>query len=154
MASCCAMFRTQTLHACVESKLAPAIFCGIAATLAQIEMPAHWFSFRCSEFQALEFFRNLGWFFVSGAWFLQRLRLVPTSMVSLSFVAFWMSTIDSRGNARQCNQVHINSRIVHQTQKNSIQRWWFVFLTNEGPTELRCHDVKKFHGLHEGSGQG
>ena len=31
-------------HACMVPKLAPAIFRGVDATLAQIEMPAHWFS--------------------------------------------------------------------------------------------------------------
>ena len=37
-------------------------FLWVVATLAQIVKLAHRFSFRRSEFQALEFFRNFGWF--------------------------------------------------------------------------------------------
>ena len=114
------------------SKLAPAIFCGLLQPLLKLK-------FRRSKFQALELLANFGWFLISRSLLLQRLRFGTTSGSLPQFPLDSEQELQRQcGNAIRCTFT-LGSCI---KRKKSIQGRRLVFLTNKGPTELRCHHVE------------
>ena len=129
------MLRFEAAHACMETELAPSILDLVVASLTQIKMPTHWFTIGSSELEALEFVWDLCWLTVIEA---RLLRWLPSWTTSSRFIFTFGSlqlwVLHWLMNAGHCNEMHIDSWIMHQTRENIIQRRGLSFVCNETAT--------------------
>ena len=129
------MLRFEAAHACMETELAPSILDLVVASLTQIKMPTHWFTIGSSELEALEFVWDLCWLTVIEARLLLRLPSWTTaSRFIFTFGSLQLRVLNCLRNARHCNEMHIDSWIMHQTCENLIQRRSLSLVSNEAAT--------------------
>ena len=110
-------------HACVKTKSASSILCGVFAATLQVLVPTDWLAFFCFQVKALQ----LGWKLTGGLW---SLRLRPLVAV----VSQWHSTLIRSWlnhpllDALNWGQVHIDARICHQSFHLQVQRWISLYI--------------------------
>ena len=144
MTSCCTMLWLEATHACMVSKLATSTFRLIIAPLAQIEVPTHWLAFCCLHFQAFQLIRNLCRLTIALSLLLERLTFCWTRGIGLTLCTLQWRVGTGSLHARQCNQMHIDPRVMHQSGKNFIQRGRFPLVSHQTSSELRRHQRKNF----------
>jgi hypothetical protein len=119
----------------METELAPSVLDLVVASLTQIKMPTHWFSIGSSELEALEFVWDLCWLTVIEARLLRRLPSWTTaSRFIFTFGSLQLRVLNWLVNAGHCNEMHVDSWIMHQPRENVIQRRGLSFVCNETAT--------------------
>ena len=103
----------------METELAPSVLDLVVASLTQVKVPTHWLSISSSELEALEFLRDLCWLTVIETRFLRWLPSWNTSSLFIfPFGSFQLWVLNWLVNAGHCNEMHIDSWIMHQTCEN------------------------------------
>ena len=145
MTSCCTMLWLEATHACMVSKLATSTFRLIIAPLAQIEVPTHWLAFCCLHFQAFQLIRNLCRLTIALSLLLERLTFCWTRGIGLTLCTLQRRVGTGSLHARQCNQMHIDPRIMHQSGKISSRGGGFPLSAIKLPVNSDAIN-EKFHG--------
>ena len=138
----------------MHAKLASAAFDWVVAAFGHVEMPTHWLPCFCLSGQTCKLIRQL------------RSRLVCRSRALERFLRDWAWPVRFwlqwslwrllRFHLRQCYQVNIDPRVVHQPFKGLFKRWSAPCGGFERPLVFRCQNWENFsvcsHHLSQGDG--